>query len=74
MVQVLLLKSAEKRMFSSLEGQFCGFLLLLNINQKLKLNHKLSRTGIIKHILRYLLAKFVAREVYWKVGGVGFVF
>lgn len=41
---------------------------LLNINQKFKLNHKLSRTGIIKHILRYLLTKFVAREVCWKIG------
>lgn len=59
-------------MFSRLEGQFCVF--LLNINQKFKLNHKLSRTGIIKHILRYLLTKFVAREVCWKVGGVGFIF
>lgn len=56
-------------------GSFAFFLLsLLNINRKLKLNHKLSRTGITKHILRYLLTKFVAREVYWKVGGVCFIF
>lgn len=59
------LRVCRKRMFSRWKGQFCVF--LLNINRKFKLNHKLSRTGIIKHILHYFVTKFVAREVYCKV-------